>query len=249
MKQASYFSLACDYICDKNIKTYTNIKKVIFIILFSVVTLASFAQNDSLYVDGKSEKCIIIGTHNSATSGKTVWWQRPFAWLLHMVSRCQNKTIEQQLEGGVRLFNLQVCRYKGEWHISHGLCIYKEKLFDVLDQMKLYKGIVFQLYLDRNFFVGQDEEEFMKLVAEVKNKYCSPEFIMQKAWIEGTDKYPHKTEYNLSIEEHYWSKSWAETFGNSWMDKLPLLKRHAKRFNDTYKGECKADYLMLDFYE
>lgn len=196
-----------------------------------------------------SDKKIILGTHNSATGGATVWWQRPFGWLLNTTSRCQSKSIDEQLDGGVRLFNLQVCRYKDEWHISHGLCIYEEKLFDVLDRLKLYKGIVIQLYLDDNFFVGQDEEEFIKLVEEVKKSYCSPDFIMHMAWIEGTDKYPHKTEHKLSIEERYWTKSWADKFADSWIEKLPLPKSHAKKYNDIYKENCKKEYLMLDFYE
>ena len=190
-----------------------------------------------------------IGTHNSATGGKLVWWLRPFAWLLHPTSRCQDRTIEQQLKDGVRLFNLQVTMYRGEWHISHGLCIYEEKLFDVLDRMKKYKGIVFQLYLDNNFFVGQNEEAFIELVDDVKRKYCSDDFIMHMAWIEGTDKYPHKTKRKLSIEEHYWTRAWAANHASSWLDHLPLPRYHAKRCNRVYKKSCKADYLMLDFYE
>lgn len=206
---------------------------------------------------------MILGTHNSATSGKLVWWQRPFSLLLHLTSRCQDRTIKLQLEDGVRLFNLQVCWYKGEWRISHGLCIYEDKLMDILDELKAYKGyldtvlpsctlcapIIIQLYLDNNFFVGQNEEEFMKLVGYVKKKYCSPDFILQKAWIEGTNKYPHKTGYKLSIEEHYWSKGWTSVFASSWLDRLPLLKRHAKKHNKGYKLTCKSDYLMLDYYE
>ncbi|MBR2607454.1 MAG: hypothetical protein IKC70_05940 [Bacteroidaceae bacterium] len=191
---------------------------------------------------------MILGTHNSATSGKLVWWQRPFALLLHLTSRCQDRTIAEQLADGVRLFNLQVCWYKGEWHISHGLCIYEDKLMDVLDELKAYKGIVIQLYLDNNFFVKCSERAFVRLVGDVKKNYCNPNFIMQKAWIEGTEKYPHKTEYKLSIEEHYWSQGWASAFANSWLDKLPLPKRHAKKHNTAYKKACKSDYLMLDFY-
>ena len=197
---------------------------------------------------------MILGTHNSATSGKLVWWQRPFALLLHLTSRCQDRTIAEQLADGVRLFNLQVCWYKGEWRISHGLCIYEDKLFDVLDCMRIhgsgpYDVLIFQLYLDKNFFVGQNEEEFMKLVGYVKKNYCSLKFILQKAWIEGTDIYPHRNEDNLGIEEHYWSQGWASAFANSWLDKLPLLRRHAKKYNTIYKENCKADDLMLDFYE
>ena len=176
------------------------------------------------------------------------------AWLLHLTSRCQNRTIEEQLQDGVRLFNLQVCRYKGEWRISHGLCIYEEKLFDILDTMKLYSNtfgerVIFQLYLDKNFFVGQDEGKFLELVGEVKKKYCSPDFIMQMAWIEGTNKYPHKTGYQLSIEEHYWTKSWSLRQTSSWLNRLPLPRYHAKRYNRGYRISCKAEYLMLDYYD
>ena len=215
---------------------------------FDVNAQSAVAAGDSV-VYAKSGKRVILGTHNSATSGKTVWWQRLFSWAISSTSRCQTKSIEEQLLGGVRLFNLQVCRYKGEWHISHGLSIYEEKLFDVLDQMKEYKGIVFQLYLDKNFFVGQDEEAFLDLVEDIKEEYCSPDFIMQSAWIEGTDKYPHRTEYKLKIEEHYWTSTWAERFAGSWVEKLPLPKSHAKKYNDSYIENCKADYLMLDFFE
>ena len=197
---------------------------------------------------------MILGTHNSATSGKLVWWQRPFALLLHLTSRCQDRTIAEQLADGVRLFNLQVCWYKGEWRISHGLCIYEERLTDILKTLKDYskaynEKIIIQLYLDRNFFVGQNEQEFIKFVGEVKKNYCFPKFIMQKAWIEGTEKYPHKTGYKLSIEEHYWSKGWAKLFASSWLDRLPLPKRHAKKHNKGYKLACKSEYLMLDYYE
>lgn len=31
--------------------------------------------------------------------------------------------------------------------------------------------------------------------------------------------------------------------------KLPLPKRHAKKYNAKCKSECKKEYLMLDFYE
>lgn len=191
----------------------------------------------------------IIGTHNSATSSRLVWWLRPLSWLLHLTSRCQDRTIEQQLQDEVRLFNLQVCRYMGEWHISHGLCIYDAKLFPILDELKKHKGIVVQLYLDKNFWVIQNEEAFVQLVGEVKKSYCSPDFILHKAWIEGTNKFPHRTSYKLSIEEHYWSKTWAYRAVRPLLNRLPLPKYHARKYNAAYKSGCKSDYLMLDYYD
>ena len=115
---------------------------------------------------------MIYGTHNSATGGKLIWWQRPFAWLLNTTSRCQNKSIEQQLRDGVKLFNLQITYYKGEWHFSHGLSIYEEKFIEALAKMRAVatkrEPIYFQLYLDKNFFCGQNKEKFKKLVEDIK---------------------------------------------------------------------------------
>lgn len=192
---------------------------------------------------------MILGTHNSFTSYPLVWWQRPISYILNLTSRCQNKNINEQLLDGVRLFNIQICKYRGQWRISHGLCIYDLELFSVLDTLKLFSGkdkIIIQLYLDKNFFVGQDEKGFYDLVGIIKTKYCSPNFILQIAQIEGTSKYPHRTSYQLSVEEHYWSKSWAKN--KKGIHKLPLPKYHAKKFNKNYIDGCKSDYLMLDYY-
>ena len=42
---------------------------------------------------------------------------------------------------------------------------------------------------------------------------------------------------------------WAKANAKSWIDYLPLPKRHAKVYNKKYIEENKADYLMLDFVE
>ena len=48
--------------------------------------------------------------------------------------------------------------------------------------------------------------------------------------------------------------SWAKTFGTTWVDKLPLPKRHARKYNGEYKYKYDTwsddrEYLMLDFVE
>lgn len=196
---------------------------------------------------------MIKGTHNSATGGRLVWWLRPLAWVINPTSKCQDKTIKEQLEDGVRLFNLQVA-YDGErWRFSHGLALYEE---DVIETMAIMRAcatakepIYIQLYLDKSFWFKQDVYMFARLVADINNELCDKNFVMQGAWVEGTSYYPHKRGVKLDAEEHYWTAAWAKVNAKSWLDKLPLPKRHAKRWNATYKVNCKSEFLMLDFYE
>lgn len=194
---------------------------------------------------------MIYGTHNSATGGSLVWWLRPLAWGINPTSKCQDRTIAQQLADGVKVFNLQVARVGGKWRFSHGLAIYKEDVFDTLALMKLCASvkepIYFQLYLDKCFWCKQDVEDFEFLVAQVRKEYCNNFFILERTWIEGVE--PWKRGNALSLEEHYWTLSWAKANAKSWIDYLPLPKRHAKKYNAKYKGECNSKYLMLDYYE
>jgi hypothetical protein len=193
-----------------------------------------------------------LGTHNSGTYSKLVWWQRPFAWLLHLTSRCQTLSIEEQLKRNVRLFNLQITRYKNEWVFSHGICIYVDKVNDAISIMKKYASkespIYLQIYLDKNFILGQKKEEFRKYIEELRTSIRDCFIFIICDWIEGTNE---KHNYGISINssEHYWTTSWANTNAKSWIDYLPLPKRHAKMYNKKYIEENKADYLMLDFIE
>ena len=42
---------------------------------------------------------------------------------------------------------------------------------------------------------------------------------------------------------------WAKANAESWLDYIPLPKRHSKKYNKQYIEQNKADYLMLDFIE
>lgn len=196
---------------------------------------------------------MIYGTHNSATGGQLLWWLRPLVWVINPTSKCQDKTINDQLADGVKLFNLQVAYINGKWRFTHGLAIYKEDVIETIAKMRACatakEPIYFQLYLDKCFWCKQDEPAFAQLVADIKKQFCCPYFVMLSAWVEGTNKYPHKSESKLKWEEHYWTLNWGKMYGKTWLDKLPLPKRHAKKFNAKYKSECKKEYLMLDYYE
>lgn len=195
---------------------------------------------------------MILGTHNSSTGGKLLWWLKPLAWLINPTSKCQDKTIQEQLIAGVKVFNLQVAYINGKWRFSHGLALYKEDVMLTIRQLRAWatkhEPIYIQLYLDRCFWCKQDIEEFEFLIECIKNDYCNDCFFVLSSWVEGTQYYPYCSGVKISMEEHYWTMGWAKVNAQSWIDKLPLPKRHAKIFNARYKSECKVEYLMLDFY-
>jgi hypothetical protein len=197
---------------------------------------------------------MIYGTHNSATGGQLLWWLRPLAWVINPTSKCQDKTIQEQLIDGVKVFNLQVAFVGGKWRFSHGLALYNEDVFETLERMWLYsrkdEPIYFQLYLDKCFWCKQDIEEFEFLVEQLKREYCDKNLVMLYAWVEGGEDYIDGTDcYSFpEWEEHYWTMGWAKTT-KKWYNYIPLPKRHAKKYNKEYKDNCKSKYLMLDFYE
>lgn len=192
---------------------------------------------------------MIYGTHNSATGGKLLWWLRPIGGIINLTSKCQDKSIEQQLKDGVKLFNLQVSYIGGKWRFTHGLAIYKEDVIETLSMIKACatkeEPIYIQLYLDKCFWCKQDVDEFEKLIEAIRLTYCDDSFYILSSWVEGTKYYPYSDGKKISLEEHYWTIK----CGKTWLDKIPLPKRHAKKFNKEYKSNCKSDYLMLDFYE
>jgi hypothetical protein len=171
---------------------------------------------------------------------------------MNPTSKCQDRTIAQQLEDGVKLFNLQVAYIGGKWRFTHGLAVYKEDVFETLAMMKACatkeEPIYFQLYLDKCFWCKQDIEEFEYLIEIIKNEYCDGNFYILSSWVEGTNYHPYSSGVKISMEEHYWTLAWGKMYGKTWVDKLPLPRRHAKKFNAKYKSECKKEYLMLDFY-
>lgn len=198
---------------------------------------------------------MIYGTHNSATGGKLLWWLRPLAWVINPTSKCQDKTISDQLADGVKLFNLQVAYINGKWRFTHGLAIYKEDVIETIAKMKACatkeEPIYFQLYLDKCFWCNQNEIKLIELIAQIRCEFLDDKLMMFDPLIEGTDEHFRMGNVfeNISLEEHYWTLAWGKMYGKSWIDKLPLPKRHARLHNAEYKKNCNSKYLMLDYYD
>lgn len=199
---------------------------------------------------------MIYGTHNSATGGKLVWWLRPIGGIINLTSKCQDRTIAQQLADGVKVFNLQVAKVNGKWRFTHGLAVYEEDVLDTLKLMRLCASvkepIYFQLYLDKCFWCKQDETKFLELIAQIRNEFLDDKLMMFDPWVEGTKELLRMGTVffkKISLEEHYWTLNWVKV--NKPMcfsDWLPLPKYHAKKYNAQYKKECMEEYLMLDYY-
>lgn len=199
-----------------------------------------------------------IGTHNSATYGNLIWWQRPFYWLNKLTSRCQRKTIRDQWESGVRVFNFQVVYYAGNWHISHGLFTYQLTLLHII---KLLQELAqpddpayFTLQLDNNFIFNEDTERFEVLIALIKCKYVSESLVLLYTSRDGVQNTLVEHNNSIKIIGRFWSLQWAKDNAKSLLDWLPLPERHAKRNNATYLNEYARKYssditcaLMLDF--
>ena len=194
-----------------------------------------------------------LETYNSATGGQLLWWLRPLAWVINPTSKCHDRTSADQLADGVKVINLQVAFVNGKWRFTHGLAVYKEDVFETIAKMRACatakEPIYFQLYLDKCFWCKPNREEFEKLISKLYREYCNDNFVMLDAWDEGANYHWHCAGVKISLEEHYWTLDWSKMYGKSWIDKLPLPKRHVKKFNKEYKGNCRSKYLMLDYYE
>ena len=199
---------------------------------------------------------MIFGTHNSGTGGELLWWLRPLAWVINPTSKCQDRTIADQLADGVKVFNLQVAYVNGKWRFSHGLALYKEDVMLTIRQLRAWatrhEPIYFQLYLDKCVWCKQDEIAFIELVAKIRAEYLKDGvFMMFDPWIEGTNetiKHLGNVFEKIDLEEHYWTMGWARQNKKPITNFLPLPKRHAKKYNAKYKSEYKHKFLMLDFY-
>lgn len=197
---------------------------------------------------------MIFGTHNSATGGKLLWWLRPIGGIINLTSKCQDKTITDQLADGVKLFNLQVAYVGGKWRFTHGLAVYKEDVIETLAKMKACatakEPIYFQLYLDKCLWCKQDEIKFIELIAQIRNEFLDDKLMMFDPWVEGTNEHLKMGNVfeRISLEEHYWTLAWGKMYGKTWLDKIPLPRRHARKHNAEYKKNCKTEYLMLDYY-
>lgn len=75
---------------------------------------------------------MILGSHNSWSFLKPKkWFMRPFAF----TARCQEKTIKEQYDLGVRCFDLRFRVKNGKLVFAHGFMVYDMKLYELIDTL------------------------------------------------------------------------------------------------------------------
>lgn len=108
-----------------------------------------------------------IGTHDSVTSEKPLWW----CWPLTLFARTQSKTIKEQYEAGCRLFDLRTKKILGKWRGAHGWWFTKKSLDDILKELNNYAKLdalcVYLTYEGKT----KNTKEFLEKVKEWKKEY------------------------------------------------------------------------------
>lgn len=81
-----------------------------------------------------------IGTHNSMTYlSPKKWYLYPFQFL----AKCQSKTVEEQYNEGIRLFDIRISYTKNkEIEFRHGLLAYKGNVYKTLNYLNSQKNKV-----------------------------------------------------------------------------------------------------------
>lgn len=104
------------------------------------------------------------GSHNSATGERPAnWWARLFP----MVAKCQSKTLEEQCEAGVTLFDIRVRWHDEHLFVHHGLARYDltlEEVFNLLDRKAPSLSVVMVTY--EGECPEERDEEFIRLVED-----------------------------------------------------------------------------------
>lgn len=195
----------------------------------------------------------ILGSHNSCTGYKLVGWQKLFAPLLNLFSKCQKKSLEQQFKEGVRLFDLQVNLKDGRWIASHGTTWYDIEPFGVLNELSIrYNEKVYvYLGLDKHFFHPYEIDKFYNMRNQIE--LSCPNLEIKRVYLEGPYRIVYDDhDFSSKLVAKYWSLTWAkEKAGGKWWKAyfylpIPILwKKLYKEEWDKFKED--AEYYITDF--
>nr|XP_022300676.1 PI-PLC X domain-containing protein 3-like [Crassostrea virginica] len=215
-------------------------------------------------------KLAIPGSHNSITysldpdsqvTPDQPWMVQNLAYMFGVIVRyiiyywsvTQHLTAEQQLNAGIRYFDLRVSRHNssGKVYFSHGL--YGTDVISCLESINIFLDVHKKEFviLDFNHFHGMELDHHKSLIMNMKsifgNKICSSTNInnvtLQKLWEKGLQviilyHYEHvfNDHHDVLWHESYISSPWAETADISQL--LSFLDKHKRTSYDQERFFC-----------
>lgn len=186
---------------------------------------------------------MILGSHNSwSYLSPKKWWMKPFAF----VAKCQDKSISEQFNSGVRCFDLRVRFENKKLIVAHGAMQYK------IDKNQLLKDLNFinnlgGCYVRILHEVRSTSQRTSESVAMFKEfcKYIEETYTEIKFWygknlVDGTTEYEFSN--NPSCEEKY-SSVCPPKIIDDW---IPVVYAKLNNKKILEKGTDK-DILLIDF--
>lgn len=202
---------------------------------------------------------MILASHNSWASKPKHWYMYPFLFM----AKCQNKTIEQQWDCGVRMFDLRLFfDSKDRVSVRHGILTFKT----------CYSGIMHDLSMLQQKAVKDSQTVYVRVMLEQNHKnkkqdalernfsrFCAllKECFPHILFFSGARKFDNQQLYDFNTPEpkiiHRYSST-TSLFGEDkrkWYAKIddfwPWLYAHLHNKESLNKYANEDCYLMLDF--
>lgn len=145
----------------------------------------------------------MIASHNSFTYCKPAhWWM----YLILPFSRCQNKTISQQMQAGAVMLDLRLKSMGGSMRVAHGLYVAKDAHY--LADLARYQPEYCRVYLESRRPSNAEVVSFVEACSMLESafpyiKFCGGHGAHESNW--GKQYYtfknsePYYTEYHASV--------------------------------------------------
>lgn len=181
-----------------------------------------------------------LGTHNSMTYLKPKhWWLYPFRFM----ARCQNMTIEEQYDYGVRHFDLRIKYDKDTCpEFRHGIITYSGSVYDTLKYLESRPETVYcKLWLEISR-EDKIQEDLFRYSCEIFEKHYT-----NIRFYGGHSKFKRNI-YSFKVKEPDHKACFASLKKPLIDDLWPWL--YAKLNNRKAKLECdKNELLILDYVQ
>ena len=178
-----------------------------------------------------------LASHNSGTGEKpyNIW-----AKLFGIFCKCQDKTIAEQYQTGVRLFDLRVREIDGVWRLCHGIAQYSKTLDEVFTE-----------FLALHYKTNEDLIVMLTYEGKVSP---SKEYWFIEEMTSMVSKYPYILLGSISIKKPKWKtlvmtknqptciQNYPKLIGWKALLPIPILWNIFKKTIDS--DEC---YVMEDF--